>query len=46
MVNDIQVETVRDVVESRAIYKEAFELCAARVDATIEHDAKARKVAG
>lgn len=46
VVNDIQMETVRDVVESRAIYKEAFETCAARVDATIEYDRKARKIIG
>lgn len=42
VVQDVAMDTVGDVVVSRARYKEAFERCAAKVDAIRKHDAEAR----
>lgn len=44
-VEEIAIETVGDVVISRARYKEAYERCAAKVDAIRAHDAAARLLA-
>lgn len=46
VVQDITMDTVGDVVTSRARYKEAFERCAAKVDAIRAHDAQASAAVG
>lgn len=42
IVRDIEINTTGDIVVSRGIYVEAFNKCAARVDAIRDFDAKAR----
>ncbi|NIJ37931.1 hypothetical protein FHR22_002634 [Sphingopyxis panaciterrae] len=42
VVQDVQLVTTGDIVVSRNRYVEAFQKCAAKVDAIRKHDAEAR----
>lgn len=42
VVHDVPLSTNRSLVESRGRYIEAFNICAARVDAIRQYDAEAR----
>lgn len=44
IVHDVQLTTTGDLVTSRNRYKEAFEKCAAKVDAIRKHDAEASRL--
>lgn len=45
IVQDVQLVTTGDIVVSRNRYKEAYEKCAAKVDAIRKHDADAQAAA-
>lgn len=45
VVHDVQLNTTGDIVVSRQRYVEAFDKCAAKVDAIRKHDAEARAAA-
>lgn len=42
VVQDVELISTGDIVESRNRYKAGFDKCAAKVDAIRDHDAKAR----
>lgn len=42
VVRDVAINTAGDLVLSRNLWKQGQEICAARVDAIRDHDAKAR----
>ena len=46
VVQDVQLNTTGDIVVSRQRYVEAFDKCAAKVDAIRKHDADARAAGG
>lgn len=46
VVRDVEMNTTGDIVVSRNIYKQGFEICQARVDAIRKHDAQARVAVG
>lgn len=43
-VHDIAIDVVSDLIQSRSIYKAAFEKCAAQVDAIREHDKRVQQI--